>query len=128
MYEVLGKLHHNSKSPSLIQLQDRSDGEILEKIMTRLGVEVKKPLMMLGNRRVVGGLAELKRMMKAGELETELERIGWLDARKVKEMKEKVYEVVKPFVVKEDKGEAPATEVAVVGEAAEEEDESRVHV
>lgn len=108
MYEVLGKLHHNAKSPSLIQLQDRSDGEVLEKIMTRLGVEVKKPLMMLGNKRVVGGLTELKRMMKAGELETELERIGWLDAKKVKEMKEKVYEVVKPFAVKGDKGEAAA--------------------
>lgn len=86
IYTLIGGMTVDSRIPSYIELEGRSDKAVLGKILERLGVEVKTtPLVMLGNKAIRGGKKELVKMKDEGKLREELRRIGWLDDWKSRE-------------------------------------------
>lgn len=110
IYVLLEKLHGNNHSPVIIELGGRTDRVRIEEILGRLGIKMEKPLVIIGNKQIVGGLEELKEMYEAQTLDSELERIGWLDEWRARQSRDeagkRLMDIKAPVEMKgEDVGE-----------------------
>ncbi|WRT63139.1 uncharacterized protein IL334_000042 [Kwoniella shivajii] len=76
--DFLASIHGPDRKPTLIPCHGRSDRFNLLSILDRLSLPLRNhPIIMIGNKPVVGDLRNLEELRLSGELESMLSTIGW---------------------------------------------------
>ncbi|OCF72396.1 hypothetical protein I204_06775 [Kwoniella mangroviensis CBS 8886] len=76
--DFLASTHGSSRKPTLIPCHARSDRLALLSILDRLSLPLRDhPIIMIGNKPIVGDLRNLEELRLSGELESMLAEIGW---------------------------------------------------
>ncbi|WVW81180.1 hypothetical protein I302_103171 [Kwoniella bestiolae CBS 10118] len=76
--DFLASTHGSSRKPTLIPCHARPDRSTLLSILDRLSLPLRDhPIIMIGNKPVVGDLRNLEELRLSGELESLLTQIGW---------------------------------------------------
>ncbi|WWC57514.1 uncharacterized protein I303_100046 [Kwoniella dejecticola CBS 10117] len=76
--DFLASIHGSSRKPTLIPCHARPDRFTLLSILDRLSLPLRDhPIILIGNKPIIGDMQNLEELRLSGELETMLSNIGW---------------------------------------------------